>query len=46
LGNVATRVPNVRLSWNSAGMSLPGYPEAERFLRRSYREGWEIVAVE
>ena len=45
LGNVATRVPNVTLSWNAAEMSLPGQPEAERLLRRSYREGWEIKAV-
>lgn len=45
LGNVATRIPNVTLSWNAAALSLPGQPEAERFLRRNYREGWEIKAV-
>jgi hypothetical protein len=45
LGNVATRIPNVTLSWNAAAMALPGHPEAERFLRRNYREGWEIKAV-
>ena len=45
LGNVATRIPNVTLSWNAASLSLPGHPDAERFLRRNYREGWEIKAV-
>ena len=45
LGNVATRIPGVKLEWDSAAMRLPGHPEAERFLRRSYREGWTIQAV-
>lgn len=45
LGNVATRIPNVTLSWNAAAMSLPGHPEAERYLRRTYRDGWEIKGV-
>jgi predicted dehydrogenase len=42
LGNVATRIPGVTLEWDAAAMRLPGHPEAERFLRRKYREGWEI----
>lgn len=42
LGNVATRIPGVKLEWDAAAMRLPGHPEAERFLRRKYREGWEI----
>jgi predicted dehydrogenase len=45
LGNVATRVPNVTLTWNSAALTLPGHPEAERLLRRKYRAGWEIQSV-
>lgn len=42
LGNVATRTPNVTLQWDAAAMRMPGHPEAERFLRRQYRDGWEI----
>lgn len=45
LGNVATRVPNVTLSWNAAEMRIPGHPEAEKLLRRDYRKGWEIKPV-
>ena len=45
LGNVATRLPGVLLEWDSAGLRLPGHPEAERFLRRDYREGWAIAAA-
>ena len=45
LGNVATRVPGVQLEWDSANMRLPGHPEAERFLRREYREGWAVPAA-
>jgi predicted dehydrogenase len=42
LGNAATRIPGVTLDWDATAMRLPGHPEAERFLRRKYREGWEI----
>jgi flagellar hook-associated protein 2 len=35
-------IPGVTLEWDAAAMRLPGHPEAERFLRRKYREGWEI----
>jgi len=45
LGNVATRTPGVLLEWDSAEMRLPGHPEAERFLRRNYRDGWAIPAA-
>jgi hypothetical protein len=42
LGNVATRIPGVTLDWDAAAMRLPRHPEAEHFLRRKYRAGWEI----
>jgi len=35
----------VQLEWDSAQMRLPGHPEAERFLRREYREGWVVPAA-
>jgi hypothetical protein len=43
LGNVATRTPGVLLEWDSANMRLPGHPEAERLLRRDYRDGWAVT---
>jgi len=45
LGNVATRVPGVTLEWDSASMRIPNKPEAEKFLRGQYRDGWVIAPV-
>jgi hypothetical protein len=45
LGNVATRLPNITLQWDSANMRIPNMPEAEALLRTKYRKGWEISAV-
>lgn len=42
LGTVAIRVPNQLLQWDAANMKFPNYPEANKFLRRKYRKGWEI----
>ena len=41
LGNVAFRA-GTKLEWNAAEMKIPNAPEAERFLKRSYREGWSL----
>jgi predicted dehydrogenase len=40
LGTVAVRAPSQILQWDAAEMKIPNYPEAEKFLRRSYRPGW------
>lgn len=40
LGTVAIRVPGQTLEWDAAKMKFPNAPEAEKFLRREYREGW------
>jgi predicted dehydrogenase len=42
LGTVAMRMPNTVLEWDAAAMRIPNQPTAERFLRRSYREGWSV----
>ncbi|WP_449435113.1 hypothetical protein [Pedobacter steynii] len=42
LGTVAIRVPNQLLQWDAANMKFPNYPEANKFLRRKYRKGWDI----
>jgi len=42
LGTVAIRVPGQKLDWDAKQMKIPNHPEAERYLRRSYRRGWEL----
>lgn len=42
LGTVAIRVPQKTLEWNSKKMKIPNHPEAEEYLRRKYRAGWEV----
>ena len=42
LGTIAIRVPDQLLTWDSAKMKFPNYPAAEKFLRRTYRKGWEV----
>jgi hypothetical protein len=42
LGNIAAFFPGETLTWNAASMSFPEKPEADKFLRRTYRQGWEV----
>jgi predicted dehydrogenase len=42
LGTIAIRVPDQLLTWDSAKMKFPNYPAAEKFLKRTYRKGWEV----
>lgn len=42
LGTVAIRVPGKLLNWNAKTMKIPNVPEAEQFLKRKYRKGWEV----
>jgi predicted dehydrogenase len=41
LGNVAYRVGK-KLTWDAAKMCATGCPEADKFIRREYRKGWEL----
>jgi predicted dehydrogenase len=40
LGTVAIRVPDQLLEWDSVNLNFPNYPEADKYLKRKYREGW------
>ncbi len=42
LGTVAIRVPGRQLSWDSTRMKFEPGREADRFLRRTYRDGWHV----
>ncbi len=43
LGTVANRVPDQLLAWDSKNMKFPDYPDAEKYLRRTYRDGWNTA---
>jgi predicted dehydrogenase len=43
LGTVAIREPDRLLEWDAVNMKLPNYPDAEKYLRRIYRKGWEMA---
>jgi len=45
LGTVAIRVPDTVLEWDAARLRIPNSAEATRFLRRSYRAGWEVPGI-
>ena len=41
LGGVATRFPHQTLEWNAKKLKFNNVKEANKFLRREYRKGWE-----
>jgi hypothetical protein len=43
LGTVAIRIPDQLLKWDSGNMKFPDYPDAEKYLSRSYRKGWKVA---
>jgi len=42
LGTVAIRVPNTLLQWDARRLTIQNNIEANRFLGREYRKGWEL----
>jgi len=42
LGNVAYRAGK-KLKWDAKRMRFPNAPDAERFLKREYRDGWKLA---
>ncbi|MGI8603223.1 MAG: Gfo/Idh/MocA family protein [Verrucomicrobiales bacterium] len=45
LGTVALRCPGQLLQWDAINMKFPNYPDAEKFLRRTYRESWRTEGL-
>lgn len=41
LGNVAYRAGR-KIDWDAASLKARGCPEADAFIRREYRQGWEV----
>jgi predicted dehydrogenase len=44
LGSVAARFPQQELKWDAAALKFTNVAEANQFVRRSYRQGWELSA--
>lgn len=45
LGSVATRFPKTTLEWNAKGLKFTNLKEANQYVRRKYRKGWEIKGL-
>ena len=45
LGNIAVRYRGTKLTWDAASMKITNHEDANQWLTRDYREGWEIDPV-
>jgi len=45
LGPLATRFPQTTLQWNGAKAKFTNSVEANNFLRRKYRDGWQVAGL-
>jgi hypothetical protein len=46
LGPLATRIPKTTLAWNSAKLRFTNSPEANRYVRTAYRDGWKVKGLD
>ena len=44
LGAISLRLGGKRLLWDAADMKITNLPEANKYLTREYRKGWELTA--
>jgi predicted dehydrogenase len=45
LGCLATRFPKKKLDWDAVQLKVTNEEEANRFVRRNYRKGWEVEGL-
>lgn len=45
LGCLATRFPNQELVWDPAKMKFTNFEDANKFVRKTYRKGWEVDSL-
>lgn len=45
MGNIALRFPGQDLKWDAAAMRFTNVAEANQFVRRTYRKGWEVEGL-
>jgi predicted dehydrogenase len=43
LGTVAIRMPGILLEWDTFNMKFPNYTDANKYLSRTYRAGWNVA---
>lgn len=46
LGNIAVRYRKTKLKWDADAMKITNHEEANTWLRREYRDGWDVAAVD
>ncbi|MCA9048445.1 MAG: Gfo/Idh/MocA family oxidoreductase [Planctomycetaceae bacterium] len=46
LGNIAVRYRGSKLTWDADSLCITSHEEANKWLRREYRDGWNIDAVD
>jgi len=45
LGNIAVRYRGETLAWDADGLRITNHEEPNRWIRRAYRDGWDIPSV-
>lgn len=45
LGTVALHSPGRELAWDAGRLEVTNLPEANEYIRRRYREGWEVAGL-
>ena len=45
LGGVASRFPKTTLEWDAAKLTFSNQAEANAYVRRAYRKGWEVKGL-
>ena len=45
LGVVANRFPDTKLEWDAANLKVTNLPEANKLLRSTYRQGFEVAGL-
>lgn len=45
LGGIASRFPKTKLEWDAAKLRITNVSDANQFIRRTYRKGWEVAGL-
>ncbi len=45
MGTVVNRFPGEKLVWDAKALKFTNKPEADRYLRRTYRDGWQVEGL-
>ena len=45
LGGIASRFPQTTLDWNASKLRFTNVADANQYIRRTYRKGWEVAGL-